>query len=182
MWKWEQADTFPRPKLWEKIKEVLGINPRDYLPEEKAFETLSENECPEFMCLPKYRSRLTGEGGELRKEDRIETMLAFRTEWISKIGDFDDLALFHVAGNSMEPAINDGDVVMVNKAVDLDDIVPGAIYAFAEKHHVQVKRIIIQGEKLIAMSDNKETFPPYEIDMENFSLLGRVVWSGHEHK
>lgn len=181
--RWETAESFPRPKTWKLIADRTGIDPVFFTEQHKIFELLSnDTECPEFMCLPKYRARLSGDRGELRVEDKIDTMLAFRHEWIKTLGDVEDLVLFHISCNCMCPTINEGDVVMVDKTVSVDDIIPGNIYAFSEDNLVSIKRLIYQGGKLMAVCDNKDTFQPYEIDIDRFALIGRVVWSGHEYK
>lgn len=82
----------------------------------------------------------------------------------------------------MFPLIQDGDVVLVDLGQnELQGVREGKIYAFSEGDLIRVKRLIFKGSgELWAISDNKQTSPDTVIDMATFSLIGRVVWVGHE--
>ena len=84
----------------------------------------------------------------------------------------------------MLPSIGDGDLVLVDMSKkELRDIIDGQIYAFTEGDLMKVKRLVKKGSKIIALSDNKAEIPdPMEVDMEQFQLIGRVIWVGHEYK
>jgi len=84
----------------------------------------------------------------------------------------------------MLPSIGDGDLVLVDMSKkELRDIIDGQIYAFTEGDLMKVKRLVKKGSKIIALSDNKAEIPdPMEVDMEQFRLIGRVIWVGHEYK
>lgn len=137
----------------------------------------------EFDLIPKYKARLSGGHGSLETSDMIEANLAFRKEFIRSKGNGNNMALFEVVGDSMEPFIYDGDVVMVDLShADPNAVTDGKAYAFREDDTVKVKRLSRQGGKLIATSENHQKYPPYEVDVMNFNLLGKVVWVGHEVK
>lgn len=82
----------------------------------------------------------------------------------------------------MFPMIQDGDVVLVDMAQsNLQEVREGKIYAFSEGNLIRVKRLIYKGAgELWAISDNKQLSPDAPIEMSTFSLIGRVVWLGHE--
>lgn len=58
-------------------------------------------------------------------------------------------------------------------------IVDGKTYAIREDGTVKIKRLIRQGRKLLIRSQDNDNYPDYEAD-DDFSLLGRVIWVGHE--
>ncbi|WP_319548089.1 S24 family peptidase [Desulfogranum marinum] len=149
----------------------------------KMFESASLSELVdcEFTLVPKYKAKLSGGHGSFEISDQIEANLSFRTEFIRRKGNPKDMALFEIIGDSMEPFIYDGDVVLVDMSKKtLEDIVDGKAYAFREDHTVKVKRLSRQGNRLIATSENVMKYPPYEIIIEEFFLIGKVVWLGHE--
>lgn len=136
-----------------------------------------------FTLIPKYKAKLSGGHGSLETSDQIISNLSFRKEWITARGNQNNMALFEVTGDSMRPMIADNDVVLVDRSYDdLEDIVTGKVYAFREEKTIWVKRLTWEGATLVAVSDNDKTFKPYNIDMDNFSLIGRVIWVGHEVK
>lgn len=91
------------------------------------------------------------------------------------------MALFEVIGDSMQPFLYSGDVVLVDMLQsDPHMIEDGKAYAFREDNTVKVKRLSLQGGNLIATSENSDMYPPYHVDTDNFQLIGRVIWVGHE--
>jgi len=140
------------------------------------FETLDQ-----FATVPKYRAKLSGGHGSTETSDQIETNLMFRRSFLKRKGQPDKMALFEVTGESMQPFIYHGDVVLVDMSVnDIEQIVDGKAYAFREDHTVKVKRLSRQGHNIIASSENHMMNPPYHVEKEDFQLIGRVVWVGHE--
>lgn len=82
-----------------------------------------------------------------------------------------------VKGDSMEPTLNDGDKIIVDKIAD-NNIIDGQIYVFNYGDYVRVKRLskIIDG--ILISSDN----PKYatekivgEHDGMKFNVIGRVI-------
>jgi len=57
--------------------------------------------------------------------------------------------------------------------------VDGKTYAIRENGTVKIKRLIRQGRKLLMQSQDSANYPDYDAD-DDFSLLGRVIWVGHE--
>lgn len=135
----------------------------------------------DFVFIPKYSTRLSGGGGSLEGSETIEANFAFRKDWVSGHST-NGLALFSVVGDSMAPFICEGDVVLVDLSKNEPDrIVDGKTYAIREGGGVKIKRLVTQGNKLIIRSTDQANYPDYEAD-EDFCLLGRVVWLGHEVK
>ena len=84
-----------------------------------------------------------------------ESVCAFRTDWIrnSIHSSPSDLFLVDVSGDSMEPALSDGDMVLVNKSMTMlnkDDM-----YVFRFNGTLLVKRLRLHvNGKLEISSDN----------------------------
>jgi len=134
-----------------------------------------------FISVPKFVARLSGDHGSFQETDLTESNMMFHKEFLMKYGNPDQMALFEITGNSMHPFLYNGDVVLVNLSKNnLTDIIDGKAYAFREDHTVKVKRLSLQGSALIATSENSLLYPPYTVDTGNFSLIGEVLWIGHE--
>ncbi|WP_028581725.1 LexA family transcriptional regulator [Desulfogranum japonicum] len=143
--------------------------------------SVADSQCAEFTMVPKYKARLSSGHGSFRTSDQIEANYAFRTEFIRSKGNPKDMALFEIMGDSMEPFIYDGDVVMVDMSKnELEDIVDGKAYAFREGETVKVKRLSRQANRLIASSENYQKYPPYQLENGDFGIIGKVIWLGHE--
>ncbi len=82
-----------------------------------------------------------------------------------------------VVGNSMDPTIMDGDIVMLDRG--RPQIFTGQIYALGIDDDISIKRLeLLAGTNIRIISDNKSQYPPYQIDRVNIRVLGQVIWRG----
>lgn len=135
----------------------------------------------EYTYVPKYDLNIVTDAEGCVVSEGFKHPYAFRTEWLKRICPADQRGLFSLRGNSMLPSIGDGDLVLVDMSKkELRDIIDGQIYVFSEGDLLKVKRLVRKGSGLLAISDNKAEIPnPLEVDMEQFRLIGNVVWIGH---
>lgn len=172
----------PTADSWERLRSAFP----DYIPEVEYIDgdriyKLSASDLSDFDLIPKYKARLSGGHGSFEDSDQIEANFAFRKTWVRRKAS-SKLALFEVVGDSMHPFISDGDIVLVDlNENDPAMIVDGKPYAIREDHTVKVKRLVRQGGSLIIRSQNRQEYPDYEA-ADDFHLIGRVIWVGHEVK
>ncbi len=146
-------------------------------------ENMSNKAVPpsEFIAVPKYTAKLSGGPGSFETSDQIDANLMFKRKFLERKGQIDKMALFEVTGESMQPFIYHGDVVLVDMSVSTpEQIVDGKAYAFREDQTVKIKRLSRQGGTIIASSENHMMYLPYHVDLEEFQIIGRVIWVGHE--
>ena len=106
----------------------------------------------------------------------------FKKEWLERRGlKSNSLSVISVAGNSMEPDLYDGDLVLLDHAST--DLAESQIYAVRFSDALYVKRIQHQpGDKVLLISKNKD-YPPIEIAhpvADGVEVIGRIVASMHE--
>lgn len=125
----------------------------------------------------------TGECGDGYHNEHVELSsgLAFKRDWLARIGSKpENLAVIYASGNSMEPFIFDGDVVLF----DTSDIEPrhGQVYVVRRPDYsVSIKRLsqLLSGDWVIS-SDNelrKEEVVNSET-IHKAPIIGRVIWRG----
>lgn len=105
---------------------------------------------------------------------------AFRRQWLRSKGKVEDLVLIEARGDSMDPTIADGDVVLIDRSKK--QVVVGNMYALRTKNAVMVKRLQpIGAARIKVMSDNK-LYDSYEINLESgdTEIIGQVIWIGRE--
>ena len=102
---------------------------------------------------------------------------AFRRDWLHQRGlHARNLSIVTARGDSMEPTINNGDMLLV----DMSKKVPrdSSIYIIRSNDTLWVKRIQTQPDgKLLLISDNK-TYPPIQLNLDEFDdveIVGKVV-------
>lgn len=138
----------------------------------------------DLRLIPMAEARLSAGQGSLETNANCERSYAFRMDFLLRKGDPDKMVLMRVAGDSMEPEIHDGDVVLLDQGQR--DILPGKIFAVGFEESIYLKRIDMLPGKVILKSVNP-AYPPLELDVRGdcctyFRVIGKVLWSGREYK
>lgn len=144
----------------------------------------------DYAHIPLHQATLSAGPGSLNGDSVVIDHLAFRRDWLRRIGVVPEHAkLARVTGDSMAPALSDGDVVMIDTSDK--EVRPGnrdkhprrpSIFAFVEDGEARVKRIDLIDDDLFAIiSDNPDHPPQYRRRATLFSMhiIGKVVWWGH---
>lgn len=136
----------------------------------------------EFRRIPKVAARLSAGGGSFETEAGIEGYFAFRSQWVERKGNPSDMVLMEVYGNSMEPELREGDVVLLDQS--RRDILAGGIYAVGVEDTVMVKRVEKRPGQVVLHSDNTDYSPIYlrGDELDNVRVLGRVIWVSREYR
>ena len=137
-------------------------------------------EAPEFYMVPKVGARpLAGSGG-LETDSNFDGWYAFRQDFLFSKGNPDSMRLFSVNGQSMEPVLQAGDMVLVD--LDRDEVRTDKIYLLRLGEQLMVKRLELRERTLLIKSDNPAyetmTINPIEDDVQVF---GQMIWSCREY-
>lgn len=133
----------------------------------------------EFVSLPLYNVEACAGDGSYVNEEQIETQLSFRRDWINTYihANPSNLHLIYVRGDSMEPDLHDGEIVMVDTSF-AGRVPRDGIYVVQIDHQVAVKRLQrLPGDKVKVMSSNS-AYEPFtaRIDDGELTVIGKVVW------
>lgn len=79
-------------------------------------------------------------------------------------------------GDSMEPTIKDGDLVLLDRSQRVIRE-PDALWAFAVGTTAAIKRLRLKGDRVQVFSDNPSV-PPDEEMLADINIVGRVVFVG----
>lgn len=182
------GETYPPLDTLERIAGAAGVDfawlatGQGVMPEGsgEAYTTGSELG-KDFVLVPRYEVSASAGGGALVHSEQIVDHLAFRSEWVRSALDVSvkDLALISVKGDSMEPTLSNGDLILVDTSTK--KVEDNAIYVLRYNGSLMVKRIQrkIDGS-LIIKSDNL-VYEPEMVSGEavnELHVVGRVVWSG----
>lgn len=152
---------------------------------------MSREERGEYAELPLYDIAAGAGAGRWNDDARIKSRLSFRRDWLATtVGPANGLSLITVDGDSMEPTLKSGAVIMV-RDVDTWNFSDGIYFMLLNGRHV-IKRIqrrgLVMAEGnatrllLTVLSDN-DAYKPIEAELRNETLhetnvLGRAVWLG----
>jgi len=135
----------------------------------------------EFKYIPKVAARLSAGTGSFECEEDITDYLSFPTKWLSGKGSANSMVAMEVFGQSMEPAIKEGDTVLIDQSQN--NILAGAIYAVGVEDTILIKRLEKHPNKLVLCSDNRDYEPIYlmQEEMDKIRIIGKVIWSCREY-
>lgn len=135
----------------------------------------------EYVHIPRYEVNASAGGGAIVHSEQVVDYLSFRADWVrSTLGvSVRDLVLISVIGDSMEPSLSEGDVVLLDMTTT--SVLDGSIYALQLNGGLLVKRIqrMLDGS-LVVKSDNAryDTETVSEDKADRLKIIGRVVWVG----
>ena len=165
---WKTRGSIPRADIAVKTAEALNTTV-EYL--------ITGNTCCEIskskntFLVPILNQELSaGKGDLLPEEDIVEGLLSLPIWLRKKYGN--NLGALHVHGDSMQPTLNDGDMVVCDSlGWDKSD----GIYAIRLNGNGYVKRLQVVSGKVLIKSDN----PNYETITESLNsnaidVIGKV--------
>ena len=134
-----------------------------------------------YTRLPRYEVAASAGAGTLVQGEQIVDYVSFKTDWL-KIGlgvSPQKAVLISVKGDSMEPTLSNGDLVLIDTSISR--VEDNAIYVINYDDALLVKRIQRKYDRsVMIMSDNKsygdEAVQGSLVDQLN--VIGRVVWYG----
>lgn len=133
----------------------------------------------DLAFLPEFEIGYSMGGGVPFEHVEQKGVVPFQREWLRTMmrGTIDELFVARGEGDSMQPTILDGDIVLIDtaqKAVRQQD----RIWAVNYGDLGMVKRVrrLPTGRHLL-LSDNA-TVPPVECDDDEMQVIGRVIWIG----
>ncbi len=134
-----------------------------------------------YTLLPRYDVTASAGSGSFIDAENIKDKLSFSTKWLEHIGlNVKNAALLNANGDSMEPTIKDGSVLLLK--LDEDEIKDGSIYVIQISGQTFVKRLKRDLKGVQILSDNPVYEPQHltyaELEDSPMTIAGRVVWFG----
>jgi phage repressor protein C with HTH and peptisase S24 domain len=141
---------------------------------------LINSDGPSFLVLPKIAVAAAAGAGRQQPQSATN-FIGFRHDWLKTNFDLEpqDILLETVVGDSMEPHIHNGDILLVN-ATDRTFRNFG-VYVITVRDERLVKRVQRKFDgSLILISDNVKYQPEIIAPdiAEEVMVIGRVIWRG----
>lgn len=136
----------------------------------------------EYAVIPQYTAKAAAGSGFLNYHVEVNGGLAFKRDWLARMSlKEQNLRVIYIQGNSMEPTLSDGNVVMI----DSSQTTPTnrCIYAIHRPDgELIIKRLVqtmTNGWVIKSDNDDKRQYPDEiatDTDLGHLVIAGRVVW------
>ena len=136
-----------------------------------------------LVMVPLVAARLAAGKGSLETDGDVLSYFSFRQDWLCRKGNPEKMVLMKVCGDSMEPDIRHGDMVLVDQSKC--QIYGHAIYAMGINEEIYIKQVeTLPGGRLVLRSRNPE-YSPISVDLhgdlaDSVRVIGRVIWCCRE--
>ncbi len=132
-----------------------------------------------YVMIPRYDVRASAGSGTMVNDEELLGLMAFDEMFLRRqLGvRGEDLATVDATGDSMEPTIRDGDLLLIDTTNS--EIRDGRIYVINIDGFLSVKRLQVQfGGKIALVSDNTRYAPQIvsPSEREPLRIVGRVVY------
>jgi SOS-response transcriptional repressor LexA len=181
----------PRITRAKEICDLLGLEfyigpPRDTVGAEQPLAADPE----EFAHIPLHEASLAAGAGAANGAEPIVDYLSFRRDWLRRIGVAPaNAVLARVVGDSMEPTIWCGDMVLIDVTKKVPPVRTNKtkkgrspIYAVLDDGQARVKRIERPVEDQIMLLSDNPDFSPEFAKNETLTIIGKVMWWGHTNR
>lgn len=141
-------------------------------------------EAAHYVTVPLYDDirAAAGAGAHNGQVELADDAMMFKDDWIRlELGARpENLCLIRVSGDSMEPTLRAGDVILIDRSAGRPD--REGIYVLRLEDALLVKRLqLVPGGSIKVTSDNA-AFEPWTINRSSppadLTIVGRVIWSG----
>lgn len=134
-----------------------------------------------FVQIPRYEVSASAGGGAVIHSEQIVDHLSFRADWVhNALGvPVASLALINVIGDSMEPTLSEGDLILID--MSHHGVKDNAVYVLQLSGELLVKRILRKFDGSVIVKSDNAIYEPERIGSEavdTLNVIGRVVWCG----
>lgn len=134
---------------------------------------------PGYVGIPTMETRAGMGGGGFGDDDMLNgpTMLPERLIRTELRGEPTDFVVMEVEGQSMQPVLESGDQVLVDRRKKNPS--NGGLFALWDGFGIVVKwveRVANSNPPALRIASENKVFQPYEILAEEANIIGRIVW------
>lgn len=133
-----------------------------------------------YTSVAKYDVKASAGVGYEILHSQVVDYFKYKTSWLVAKGiEATKALLIEVSGDSMQPRLQDGDLVLLD--MSKRDIINGKAYAVRVDNQLLVKYVHrLPGDKCQLISENS-IYPPINIDsLDDIEIVGRVYNSNHD--
>jgi phage repressor protein C with HTH and peptisase S24 domain len=180
--RYEREDRLPDAETIARVCETYKAD-FTWLITGKGEPFVSEPEEEDCVQIPKYDIGVSAGPGAFIDAAFEPEMISVDLQWLRQELNVNpaEMSMIYVRGDSMQPTIMDGDMLLVSSQVEQ---IRDGIYISRYDGLLQVKRLQRQPKGVIRVSSDNSAYDPFSVSLQDegadFAIVGRVVWVGRK--
>ncbi len=160
------------------LARFLGVSEEELRePQENSYvKPLGRRDTDDWVEVPRLDLGAAAGAGRVPGAEAAFDTFRFSRRWLEEQGlARAELSAIRVEGDSMEPLLNDGDEILVDRS---PRPFRDGIHVVRLGDTLMVKRVASAGPGRVALLSQNFAYPPVEVSVEEVEIIGRVVWKG----
>lgn len=138
--------------------------------------TTPKRSLSDYIDVPRLAVGASAGPGALPDAEDPFDAFKFSRRWLEEQGlEGAQLSAIQVEGDSMEPLLNDGDEILVDRS---QRPFRDGVHVVRLGDTLMVKRVASAGAGRFALLSQNLAYPPVNVDADELEIIGRVVWKG----
>jgi SOS-response transcriptional repressor LexA len=174
--RYEKEDRLPDAEVIARICDRYQVDPIWLLTGQRSVGL-------NYVYIPRYDITASAGPGSFVDLEPEPDVIAVNRDWLRTELHQNpaDVSMIDVRGDSMQPTMMDGDVVLVTSQIRQ---IRDGIYVLRFDGLLMVKRLQRQPKGRLMVASDNPAYPPFTVDLNDestdFAVLGRVVWVGRK--
>lgn len=177
-----RGDRIPTADFLSRLREIAGADMNWIVSGEKPAGNpvaVGRNE----VAIARYSVHASAGNGAVVLAEEVADWFRVGRDWLERyVPRGARTGVIEARGDSMEPTISDGDILLLNFDVDRQDVANGGVFVITIDGNLFVKRLQIMLDGSIMIRSDNERYEPERVDREyadeKMLVHARVVWSG----
>jgi phage repressor protein C with HTH and peptisase S24 domain len=180
--RYEREDRLPDAETIARVCETYKVD-FTWLITGKGDPFTPEPEEEDCVQIPKYDIGVSAGPGAFIDAACEPEMISVDLQWLRQELNVNpaEMSMIYVRGDSMQPTIMDGDMLLVSSQVKQ---IRDGIYVSRYDGLLQVKRLQRQPKGVIRVTLDNSAYDPFSVSLQDegtdFVIVGRVVWVGRK--
>jgi SOS-response transcriptional repressor LexA len=135
-----------------------------------------QSETQKFSRISYFKDIYASAGGGALNYDETDESISLDSEMVAHLGGesaIKNLQALNVLGDSMEPTLNDGDIVFVDRNSTNPN--KAGVYIVATPVGLFIKRLQLQSNGFVALVSDNKIYSDEIVSAEDVEVLGKVV-------